>query len=454
MSTDDEVPLAVPVLGTLDELCAVVEQTKPDALVLAAPTGRLDVLNRILELSELPAVLELSSAYELAVGRVPISEINAAWFLRALELSRRTALVAPKRAFDIVVSSALLVLSAPFLALVALAIRLDSPGPVLYRQVRVGERGRLFTMLKFRSMFVDAEIDGARWAEKDDPRVTRVGRVLRRFRIDEVPQVWNVLRGEMTLVGPRPERPELVEKLVDDVPFYESPPPCSSRGDWLGTGVCALRCVGRGRVLEVVLRPLLPEEQLHRHGPRDHAANGSRDGRRSGGPLAGRTPARRTRMGGTIIMKGGWMRKLVTMALMLWITVFAASAWAGNTTDQIINDVAKDGRVDGHYTAAQLRAALASPLLAAYGKGGTGGVAGVQAALGAKHKNTPPSSSTPSTSSPGTGTTGNLPFTGADILLFVGVGGVLLVSGLVLRRAGRENESPAAVQAKGVEPTR
>jgi hypothetical protein len=159
-------------------------------------------------------------------------------------------------------------------------------------------------------------------------------------------------------------------------------------------------------------------------------------------------------MGGTIIMRGGWMRKLVTMALMLWITVFAASAWAGNTTDQIINDVAKDGRVDGHYTAAQLRAALASPLLAAYGKGGTGGVAGVQAALGAKHKNTPPSSSTPSTSSPGTGTTGNLPFTGADILLFVGVGGVLLVSGLVLRRAGRENETPAAVQAKGVEPTR
>jgi hypothetical protein len=159
-------------------------------------------------------------------------------------------------------------------------------------------------------------------------------------------------------------------------------------------------------------------------------------------------------MGGSITMKGGWMRKLVTMALMLWITVFAASAWAGsNTTDQIINDVAKDGRVDGHYTAAQLRAALASPLLDAYGKGGTGGVAGVQAALGAKHKATPPSSGSPSTSSPGTGTTGNLPFTGADILLFVGVGGVLLVSGLVLRRAGRENESPAVVRTKGAEPS-
>jgi hypothetical protein len=155
-------------------------------------------------------------------------------------------------------------------------------------------------------------------------------------------------------------------------------------------------------------------------------------------------------MGGSITMKGGWMRKMATMALMLWITVFAASAWAGNsTTDRIINDVAKDGRVDGHYTTAQLRAALASPLLDAYGKGGTGGVAGVQAALGAK-KAPPPS--TPSSSSPGTGTTGNLPFTGADILLFVGVGGVLLVSGLVLRRAGRENEA-AVAQTKGTDPT-
>jgi hypothetical protein len=160
-------------------------------------------------------------------------------------------------------------------------------------------------------------------------------------------------------------------------------------------------------------------------------------------------------MGGSIIMKGGWMRKLAMLALTLWITAFAASAWAGDTTDAIINDVAKDGQVNGHYTTAQLRAALASPLLAAYGKGGTGGVAGVQAALGAK-KATPPSSgpSTPSTSSPGTGTTGNLPFTGADILLFVGVGGVLLISGLVLRRAGRENEAPAVAGTKGgADPT-
>jgi lipopolysaccharide/colanic/teichoic acid biosynthesis glycosyltransferase len=103
------------------------------------------------------------------------------------------------------------------------AIRLDSPGPVFYRQVRSGRGNRPFRIFKFRTMFVDAEKDGrARWATKDDPRITRVGRFLRKSRLDELPQVLNVLRGEMSLVGPRPERPEFVEELQQEVPFFRT----------------------------------------------------------------------------------------------------------------------------------------------------------------------------------------------------------------------------------------
>ena len=113
-------------------------------------------------------------------------------------------------------------MATPLMLLVALAVKLDSPGPVFYRQVRVGEGGRRFTIVKFRSMRVDAEASGApQWASEHDPRVTRVGAFIRRFRIDELPQLWNVVAGEMALVGPRPERPELVAEIARRLPFYE-----------------------------------------------------------------------------------------------------------------------------------------------------------------------------------------------------------------------------------------
>lgn len=125
-----------------------------------------------------------------------------------------------QRVCDLIASAGLLLGLAPVVAIVAIAVALTSPGPVIFRQLRVGWGGRPFTMLKFRTMREGAEGDGPRWAEQDDPRVTRLGRWLRRSHLDELPQLVNVLRGDMSLVGPRPERPEFVDRLVDEVPGY------------------------------------------------------------------------------------------------------------------------------------------------------------------------------------------------------------------------------------------
>jgi len=126
-----------------------------------------------------------------------------------------------RRALDIVLALAILVLGLPLMVLTALTIVLDTPGPILYRQQRVGLRGRPFTMLKFRTMTVDAEAQcGPVWAARNDPRVTKVGAVIRRFRIDELPQLLNVLRGDMAVIGPRPERPCFVEHLSRAIPRY------------------------------------------------------------------------------------------------------------------------------------------------------------------------------------------------------------------------------------------
>ncbi|WP_369019438.1 sugar transferase [Thermatribacter velox] len=128
-----------------------------------------------------------------------------------------------KEAFDRIISCILLLLLSPLFAVLALLIRLDSPGPVFYRQVRVGKDGKIFTLCKFRTMVPDAEREtGAVLAQKNDPRITRIGRILRKTRLDELPQLWNVLRGEMSLIGPRPERPEFVEQWKKLIPHYET----------------------------------------------------------------------------------------------------------------------------------------------------------------------------------------------------------------------------------------
>ena len=207
----------------LEDLPAILRRHDIDAIVLTANRHRLPLLDHLLGVGDrTPALLEMTDLFERAFGCVPVEEINAAWFFESLTLHRRLQASPARRAFDIGVAAVAAALTLPVTLVVALAIKLDSPGPVFYRQVRVGEGGRPFTIIKFRSMRTDAEIAGRpQWAAESDPRVTRVGALIRRYRIDELPQLWNVVRGDMALVGPRPERPELVAEIARELPFYE-----------------------------------------------------------------------------------------------------------------------------------------------------------------------------------------------------------------------------------------
>jgi sugar transferase (PEP-CTERM system associated) len=167
-------------------------------------------------------VIDLAAFCERTRGEVPTESLKASWLVYGHGFVQGGLRTAIKRDFDIAVSLLLLTLTLPIMLLTAIAIKLESRGPILYLQERVGLRGRSFMCPKFRSMSIDAEKDGvARWATKNDSRVTRVGAVIRACRIDELPQLVSVLRGEMSLVGPRPERPTFVRQLQAQIPFYD-----------------------------------------------------------------------------------------------------------------------------------------------------------------------------------------------------------------------------------------
>jgi len=166
-------------------------------------------------------VTDLARFFERVHGKVPIELLKVSWLIYGDGYRQGWLRTFVKRAFDIAVALLLLFVSFPLMLITALVIASESKGPVIYRQVRVGRRGHSFTLLKFRSMAKDAEPEGApAWASVNDDRITRVGRFLRRTRIDELPQLINVLRGEMSFVGPRPERPEFVDMLTQQIPFY------------------------------------------------------------------------------------------------------------------------------------------------------------------------------------------------------------------------------------------
>lgn len=164
---------------------------------------------------------DLPTFYEKLTGKVPVTTIGHIWFLENLTESEKTLYEITKRIMDLTLAGLSFLLSLPLIPLVAVLIKIDSPGPVFFRQIRIGRLGKPFQAIKFRSMIVGAEKNGeAQWAKINDPRVTRVGRLLRKTRIDEVPQLLNILLGDMSFVGPRPERPEFVRELQTLIPFY------------------------------------------------------------------------------------------------------------------------------------------------------------------------------------------------------------------------------------------
>lgn len=166
--------------------------------------------------------LDLPAAFELFARRIPVDSIDEYWFLQHIQHTPYTAYHSMKRLIDIIGAGIILTLSAPLWFLIAPLIKLEDRGPIFYRQTRVGKHGIPFSILKFRTMRTDAEADGIQWASKKDKRVTRVGALLRRTHLDELPQMLNVLRGNISLVGPRPERPGFVGQLEQTIPHYQA----------------------------------------------------------------------------------------------------------------------------------------------------------------------------------------------------------------------------------------
>jgi sugar transferase (PEP-CTERM system associated) len=212
------------VIGTIADVPAIVRAQRVDRVVvsLADARGKLPV-DQLLEmkLNDGVAFDHLASVYEEYTGKIAVENLRPSWFIFSDGFRKSAVLLTVKRVIDLIVGGVGFVLALPIMGLVALLVKLTSRGAVLYHQARVGQQGHIFTVHKFRSMVTDAEADtGAVWSQPDDRRITPIGRFLRRSRLDELPQLWNVLRGDMSLVGPRPERPEFVRSLTDQIPFY------------------------------------------------------------------------------------------------------------------------------------------------------------------------------------------------------------------------------------------
>ncbi|MGF1550249.1 MAG: TIGR03013 family XrtA/PEP-CTERM system glycosyltransferase [Sphingomonadaceae bacterium] len=208
----------------IDNLADMVVRLRVSEVVLAIEERRNALpLKDLLKVKTTGVfVTDISSFLERETGRVDLDSVNPSWliFSDGFSAGRRLTELG-KRAFDLVASALLLLLTAPVILLTALLVKLETPGPAFFRQRRVGRYGQCFEIVKLRSMRTDAEVDGkAVWAQRDDPRITRIGAVIRKLRIDELPQAWTVLKGHMSFVGPRPERPQFVADLEAQLPYY------------------------------------------------------------------------------------------------------------------------------------------------------------------------------------------------------------------------------------------
>jgi len=210
------------IIGATSDLEDITKREKIDRIVLSLKERRGQTpLRGLLHLKFAGvAVEDAHMVCEQIDGRIRLEYLSPSWMILSEGFRKSAVLLAAKRLLDLLVSSALLILMLPIMGIVALAIWLDSGSPILFRQERIGLGGRPFQILKFRSMSQDAEEHGPKWAAEDDHRVTRVGRILRKLRLDELPQVVNVLRGEMSFVGPRPERAIFCRMLESETPFY------------------------------------------------------------------------------------------------------------------------------------------------------------------------------------------------------------------------------------------
>ena len=211
------------IIGTYDQLAQVVVQHRVEAIVVCLADHRSFLpVQALLDFKTMGVeILDGHCLFEAASGRLLINSLRPSALIFSRGFRRGLISLVWKRVLDVVVSAVGLVVLAPLFVLIAALIRVDSPGPVLFRQLRVGLHGRLFLIWKFRSMQQDAEKSGPRWAEANDPRISRVGWWLRKTRLDEFPQLVNVLRGDMSLVGPRPERPVFVRNLRSTIPYYD-----------------------------------------------------------------------------------------------------------------------------------------------------------------------------------------------------------------------------------------
>jgi sugar transferase (PEP-CTERM system associated) len=210
------------IIGATAEVEEIVAREKIDRVVLSLKDrrGRTPVRQLLnLKLSGVK-VEEVHSSFERISGRIPLEHLSPSWLILADGFKKSTVLLAAKRLTDILVSCAILLVVSPLLPFIALAIYIESGAPIFFKQTRIGYRGHEFQLMKFRSMVQDAEKHGPQWATKQDSRVTRVGRFLRKTRLDEIPQLFNVFRGQMSLVGPRPERPYFCTMLSEKIPYF------------------------------------------------------------------------------------------------------------------------------------------------------------------------------------------------------------------------------------------